>query len=102
MKKAKKEKKECFYIRFIKNLGLNVKKIDLFDVSLTKLSVASGVLFLLTIWPKLLRLMADYNKIEILQTYSQLISLNISSLIFFPVESIIFTWYISSPLSSVK
>ena len=56
MKKAKKDKKECFCVRLIKNLGSNVKKIDLFDVSLPKLSVASGVLFLLTVWPKLLSL----------------------------------------------
>jgi len=34
-----------------KELNKKIKKMDIFDIGLIKLAVASGVLFLVTIWP---------------------------------------------------
>ena len=35
-----------------KNLNKRMKNLDIWDISLTKLSVATAILFILTIWPK--------------------------------------------------
>jgi len=39
----------------------NLKKMDFMDVGLIKLSVAAVVLFLITIWPALMRLVTSVN-----------------------------------------
>jgi len=39
----------------------NLKKMDFMDVGLIKLSVAALVLFLITIWPALMRLVTSVN-----------------------------------------
>ena len=35
----------------IKEMNKSVKKMDVWDIALTKLAVAAGVLFVITIWP---------------------------------------------------
>jgi hypothetical membrane protein len=35
----------------IDEMGKGIKKLDIWDIGLTKLSVAAFVLFLITIWP---------------------------------------------------
>ena len=45
----------------IEDLNKGVKKMDLWDVGLIKLSVAAGVLFLITIWPALMDLVHSVN-----------------------------------------
>jgi len=35
-----------------KNLNKKIKNFDIWDIGLTKLSVAAAVLFILTIWPQ--------------------------------------------------
>ena len=44
-----------------KNLKKKMKNLDMFDISLTKLSVASFVLFIITIWPAALSLVLSVN-----------------------------------------
>ena len=39
-----------------KNLDKKVKKMDVHDIQLTKLSTTAAVLFLITVWPALLDL----------------------------------------------
>lgn len=51
-----KDKKECFCFKVIKKFKSKLIKFDLLDMALTKLAVTSGVLFLLTAWPRLLNL----------------------------------------------
>jgi len=40
----------------IEDLNKGVKKLDIWDIALTKLTVVAGVLFLITIWPALMDL----------------------------------------------
>lgn len=35
----------------IKEMNKNVKKLSVWDIALTKATVAAGVLFIITIWP---------------------------------------------------
>jgi len=37
-------------MRKFKKLDKNVKKMDVHDIGLTKLSIAAGVLFIITVW----------------------------------------------------
>jgi hypothetical protein len=43
-------KKRRFKKNFIEKLNSDIKKMDLLDIQFTKLSVAAGILFLITAW----------------------------------------------------
>jgi len=44
-----------------KEMDKKVKKMDMFDVSLTKLSVAAFVLFILSVWPAAMTWVSSVN-----------------------------------------
>ena len=45
----------------IKDLNKKVKKMDVWDIGLTKATVAAGVLFIITIWPAAMRWVHSVN-----------------------------------------
>jgi len=45
----------------IDEMNKQVKKLDLWDIALTKLAAAAGILFLITIWPAAMNLVQSVN-----------------------------------------
>ena len=45
----------------IKEMNKKIKKLDIWDVALVKLSVAAGILFIVAIWPAAMAWVASVN-----------------------------------------